>query len=484
MIRYRRFACVVLAMGLLSSAAATYAQPCNCQRAPDLFDYGFHMVNPEAEQLAMILTGELRAPDAEYQRIRRDLELIRRTYPILRAVTDSPDYERNTLLVKLDPNLPHDGYDDLNRQYQAIDDRPSSGGWRKVTYCDTVHAPSLAPIYLDLPEVLAAEENRLDGGDQITIIVFGTTYEYVIQDCYGGDSFGCRCERRWTIDVSEAGAVNLLSYEDRGTGSCPFVQPACCLAGTCSYRGIATCLDSGGTPLSMAATCEGDGDGDGVDGLCGDLCPADNHQTDPGECGCQPPQVDSDGDGTIDCLDSDDDGDGIADDGDGSGVIGDSTCTGGQTVDCDDNCPLDDNAAQLDSDSDGRGDACDCAPADPDVYPGAPEINDGKDNQCPGDPGSGMIDEILDGAGFLDPADTRRFCWQEQSGASEYEVVRSADPGMSSPCGGSTTWNICWCDPTDPGAGEAANYLTRPAAPNPGAWGQDSGGSERADVCP
>ncbi len=53
------------------------------------------------------------------------------------------------------------------------------------------------------------------------------------------------------------------------------------------------------------------------------------------------------------------DGDGVSDDEDGSGVSGDNPCTGGNTVGCDDNCPLTPNADQADMDSDGVGDMCD-----------------------------------------------------------------------------------------------------------------------------
>ncbi len=69
-----------------------------------------------------------------------------------------------------------------------------------------------------------------------------------------------------------------------------------------------------------------------------------------------------------------------------------------------------------DTDTDGDGvSQCDgdCAPDDGAIYAGAPEVCDGVDNQCPGDPGYGQVDEGVttryyrdfDGDGFGDPAD-------------------------------------------------------------------------------
>ena len=85
---------------------------------------------------------------------------------------------------------------------------------------------------------------------------------------------------------------------------------------------------------------------------------------------------------------SDSDGDGILDDGDNSGTPGDNPCTGGQTTQCDDNCPNNSNPGQEDADSDEVGDACDeCTDTDSDGF-GNPEfiINTCPDDNCPTTP--------------------------------------------------------------------------------------------------
>jgi hypothetical protein len=95
-----------------------------------------------------------------------------------------------------------------------------------------------------------------------------------------------------------------------------------------------------------------DTDHDGVGDAC-DNCPNDAN-TD---------QEDSDHDGVGDACEetppNDTDSDGVKDDGDGDGTPGNHPCTGGNTTNCDDNCPNDFNPDQADSDHDGVGDLCD-----------------------------------------------------------------------------------------------------------------------------
>jgi hypothetical protein len=110
-----------------------------------------------------------------------------------------------------------------------------------------------------------------------------------------------------------------------------------------------------------------DTDGDGtVD--CQDGCRLDPDKIEPGICGCGVPDTDTDGDNLADCIDSDDDNDGIPDE--------DKPGTGTD--------PLD-----PDTDDDGVGDLEDCAPLDGDIYAGAPcddgdpcTINDLYDKDC------------------------------------------------------------------------------------------------------
>ena len=147
--------------------------------------------------------------------------------------------------------------------------------------------------------------------------------------------------------------------------------------------------------------CDLDDDGDGFldDEDCGpldaDVFPGADEECNGEDENCDGEAddgfVDTDLDGTPDCLSADDDGDGV--------------------VDGDDNCPLDFNPDQENFDSDGAGDVCDldddndgsldeddCEPFDDTAFPGGLEVCDGVDNDCNGEVDDGFPDHDLDGA--------------------------------------------------------------------------------------
>lgn len=148
-----------------------------------------------------------------------------------------------------------------------------------------------------------------------------------------------------------------------------------------------------------------------------------------------------------------------------------------------DNCPADSNPLQSDLDTDGWGDICDCAEEDATVYPGAPEVNDALDNQCPSDPDFGLIDEISGTSEFASAGSPYEWSWPEQIGATEYEVARAEIQFAGSKpeyCSVAVVVEPKYEDPTTPSAGSAFIYITHASLPNPGSWGRASNGVERS----
>lgn len=150
-----------------------------------------------------------------------------------------------------------------------------------------------------------------------------------------------------------------------------------------------------------------DSDGDGVPD-CLESCPFDPNKTDPGACGCGVPDIDTDGDGTPDCADGCPEDPGKTDPGVCGCGVPDVDPDGDGAADCDDLCPDDPEKAapgdcgcgvpDTDFDGDGTPDCDDPCPEDPaKTEPGvcgcgAPDVDadgDGTfecDDLCPDDP--------------------------------------------------------------------------------------------------
>jgi hypothetical protein len=128
--------------------------------------------------------------------------------------------------------------------------------------------------------------------------------------------------------------------------------------------------------------------------------------------------------------------------------------------------------------------AVDCDDADAQTYPGGLEINDGKDNQCPGDAGFGLVDEVDGAMGFKTPGDKNTLSWPAQSGATGYQVGRSGDPGFATGCTSFLSSTPSITDPGSPPANLGFYYLLRATTPLTGSWGATSAGAPRSTVCP
>ena len=92
-----------------------------------------------------------------------------------------------------------------------------------------------------------------------------------------------------------------------------------------------------------------------------------------------------------------------------------------------------DDPLRYDYDGDGWANWEDCDPYDPEVYPGAPEQCDGKDNNC-----NGLIDDGItkvyhadaDGDGFGDPRDSDFTCAPEEGWVEDGTDCDDTDPNV------------------------------------------------------
>jgi Putative metal-binding motif/FlgD Ig-like domain/Thrombospondin type 3 repeat len=233
-------------------------------------------------------------------------------------------------------------------------------------------------------------------------------------------------------------------------------------ADNCSVSYNPTQLD--GDHDGQGDACDGDDDGDGVaDSLdcapldamvfpgAAELCDGKDNTCDGGIDEGYP---DSDRDGRADCIEADDDADGV--------------------LDAADNCPVSYNPIQLDTDQDGQGDACDldddqdgtpddqdCAPLDPLSHPGAPESCDGQDNDCDGRIDEGFLDSNEDGQancvdvdddgdGVLDTMDNCPWTYNPLQTDTDHDGLGDACLGDAD---GDGTPDYSDCAPHDPDVG-------------------------------
>lgn len=265
----------------------------HCVSDAEHFDYAPHRTDRVVEYLAMELSGQLRAPDTEYNRIARDLNLLTTAYPILETVQSSR-LSGDQILVQLDVSLPHDGFDALNAFYQVVDIYSFHvlPGLKLLTFCDTINTGVLYPEYEALPEVLYAEASCVAGGgygDYVDLSVDGDVYVYEFFNGAGDCPSGCIYGQIWRFAIDVLGTITIISYDP---GPCGVGLPN---DGDFDADGVMDCLDPCPADEDPGPV---DTDGDGIGDNC-DACALTIPGASVDNAGCPPSiagDIDRDGD--------------------------------------------------------------------------------------------------------------------------------------------------------------------------------------------
>jgi hypothetical protein len=194
---------------------------------PCVFEYPPPYGNPEAEQIGLEMLGAggpLLMPEGVYERIDRDLGLIRDAYPALEEEPHSMAWAPNQLLVKLFPDEPLEEYQAHNVYFQVVDEENIFGDWWLLTLAGNLNVEALAPIYLALDAVEFAEPNALIGGQNFyTPMDQGEgSWRWDIDDGFWDCMDGCDCHRHYIIDIDADGVLELVLYEEYGQPWCDF----------------------------------------------------------------------------------------------------------------------------------------------------------------------------------------------------------------------------------------------------------------------
>lgn len=197
---------------------------------PCLHDFGPEYENAEAVQIGLEMISHVGPlPQAVYDRIDGDLELIRTEHPELADQFHAMAWAPNQLIAAKPQSAPvSDEYECLNTYYQVVDDKifASFGDvdYHLLTFAGKLNPVALVPIYAALPDVNFAEPNGLIGGQNFwePIDLGGGVWRWEIDDGWHDCFDGCDCHRFYTIEVDAAGQVTIISIEEFGAPWCEF----------------------------------------------------------------------------------------------------------------------------------------------------------------------------------------------------------------------------------------------------------------------
>lgn len=195
------------------------------------FDYGKPLPDGEAEQIALEMlggTGPLLPPAETYERVARDLDLIRAFELALADQTHTPAWAPNRLIISVFDDQPTDELDCLNNSFgvTAMDKLFGFGGttWYVLSFPGNLNVVTLGAQYAALPEVDIAEPDSLLGGQNRwePTPLAGGLWQWFIDDGFGDCFDGCDCHTYSTFTVDEKGTVTLIDSKQFGQPWCDF----------------------------------------------------------------------------------------------------------------------------------------------------------------------------------------------------------------------------------------------------------------------
>ncbi len=193
------------------------------------FDFGDDYSNAEAEQIGLEQlgpAGPLLVAADDYERIDRDLDLIRTFEPNLASQFHSMAWVPDELLVGLIKGESEQEYLCLNEYYQVINIQLISQGLQLylLTFADKLNIEALGPIYAEAPNVNYGEPNGLFGGQNFwePTDLGGGVWRWDIDDGFLDCFDGCDCHRLYVIETTADGHVTLISFQEVGQSWCEF----------------------------------------------------------------------------------------------------------------------------------------------------------------------------------------------------------------------------------------------------------------------
>lgn len=198
-----------------------------------VFDFGPTYPDDEAWQIALELAGPggpiIADPD-QYERIDRDLDLIRAEVPALANQGHTPAWSPLSLIVGVLVGQPLDDFHCLNEYYQldALYELFEFEGVQMyvLAFPHKLNPEALATVYATLPEVQFAEPDSLIGGQNDWMPMPGPdgTWTWVIDDGFHDCFDGCDCHTTYTITVTKDGTVSVNNVEQFGAPWCEFAK--------------------------------------------------------------------------------------------------------------------------------------------------------------------------------------------------------------------------------------------------------------------